>query len=38
MRSFGTERNRKDIRLADFLINLRSLGRLVREASDLAGN
>jgi hypothetical protein len=38
MRSFGLERARKDIRLADFLLNLRTLGRLVREASDLADN
>ena len=38
MRSFGLEHNRKDIRLADFLLNLRTLGRLVREASDLASN
>lgn len=38
MRSFGLERARKDIRLADFLLNLRTLGRLVREASDLASN
>ena len=38
MRSYGLERDRKDIRLADFLINLRTLGRLVREASALAGN
>ena len=38
MRSFGLERSRKDIRLADFLINLRTLGRLVREASALGSN
>ncbi len=38
MRSFGLERCRKEIRLADLLINLRTLGRLVREASVLAGN
>ena len=38
MRSFGLERDRKDIQLADFLLNLRTLGRLVREASDLADN
>ena len=38
MRSFGLEQNRKDIRLADFLLNLRTLGRLVREATDLASN
>jgi hypothetical protein len=38
MRSFGTPRCRKEIRLADFLINLRTLGRLVREASRLATN
>lgn len=38
MRSFGLERCRKDTRLADFLLNLHTLGRLVREASDLANN
>ncbi len=38
MRSFGLPRSRKDIRLADFLLNLRTLGRLVREASDLDRN
>jgi len=38
MRSFGLKRARKEIRLADFLINLRTLGRLVREASDLIDN
>ena len=38
MRAFGLERCRKDMRMADFLINLRTLGRLVREASDLASN
>lgn len=38
MRSFGLPRGRKDIRLADFLLNLRTLGRLVREASNLGSN
>ncbi len=32
MRSFGQERAGKDVQLADFVINLRTLGRLVREA------
>lgn len=32
MRSYGLERNRRQVQLADFLINLRTLGRLVREA------
>lgn len=38
MRSYGLERCQKDVRLADFVLNLRTLGRLVREATDLAGN
>ncbi len=33
MRSFGEERCRKDVQVADFVINLRTLGRLVREAT-----
>jgi hypothetical protein len=35
MRSYGLKRNSKEVQLADFVINLRTLGRLVREASDL---
>lgn len=33
---YGLERSNKEVQLADFVINLRTLGRLVREASDLA--
>jgi hypothetical protein len=33
MRSFGWARATKDVQLADFVINLRTLGRLVQEAS-----
>jgi hypothetical protein len=32
MRSYGDERATKDVQLADLVINLRTLGRLVREA------
>lgn len=32
MRSFGQERDAKDVQLADFILNLHTLGRLVREA------
>jgi hypothetical protein len=32
MHSYGLERNRREVQLADFLISLRTLGRLVREA------
>ncbi len=35
MRSYGLPRNEKEAQLADFLLNLRTLGRLVREATDL---
>jgi hypothetical protein len=35
MPSHGLERNEKETHLADFLINLRTLGRLVQEASAL---
>lgn len=35
MASYGIERNRKEVQIADFLINLRTLGRLVREATGL---
>lgn len=38
MRSYGLGRNRKEVQLADFLINLHTLGRLVREATDLDSN
>ena len=37
MRSYGLERSRRAVQLADFLINLRTLGRLVREALRQAG-
>lgn len=33
MRSHGDERATKDVQVADFVINLRTLGRLVREAT-----
>jgi hypothetical protein len=36
MRSYGEERAAKDVQLADFVINLRTLGRLVREATILS--
>jgi hypothetical protein len=36
MPDYGLARNNKEVQLADFVINLRTLGRLVREASDLA--
>jgi hypothetical protein len=32
MRAYGLPRSRREVQLADFLINLRTLGRLVREA------
>lgn len=35
LRSYGLGRNRKELQLADFVINLRTLGRLVREATNL---
>ena len=35
MKSYGTARNTKEIQLADLLINLHTLGRLVREATNL---
>lgn len=37
MPSYGQERNEKEVRVADFLDNLRTLGRLVQEASSLHG-
>lgn len=36
MKSYGTERDTKDVQVADFLMDLRTLGRLVREATNLA--
>lgn len=33
MRSYGLERNTKEVHIADFLVNLHTLGRLVREAT-----
>jgi len=35
MQSYGLAHNSKEVQVADFLVNLRTLGRLVREASDL---
>ena len=34
--SYGDEHNIREIQLADFLLNLRTLGRLVRQATTLA--
>jgi hypothetical protein len=34
--NFGLDRNRKEIAIADFLVNLHTLGRLVQEATTLA--
>ena len=34
MKSYGTERNTKEVQVADFIVNLHTLGRLVREASN----
>ncbi|MCL5961665.1 MAG: hypothetical protein M1358_20530 [Chloroflexi bacterium] len=34
MKSYGTERNTKEVQVADFMVNLHTLGRLVREASN----
>ncbi|MGQ9684203.1 MAG: hypothetical protein ACUVX9_16860 [Anaerolineae bacterium] len=33
MRSYGLERNTKEVQMADFIINLRTMGRLLKEAS-----
>lgn len=38
MRSYGLERDTKEVQVADFLMNLRTLGRLVREATKQAQN
>lgn len=38
MHSYGLERNQKEVQLADFLINLHTLGRLVRQATALDRN
>ena len=38
MHSYGRLRNGKEMQVADFIINLRTLGRLVREATGLSGN
>lgn len=38
MRSYGQPRNGKEVQVADFIINLRTLGRLVREATSLSDN
>lgn len=35
MESYGLARNTKEVQVADFIFNLRTLGRLVREASSL---
>ncbi len=35
MRSCGLERNTKEVQIADFIINLRTMGRLLKEASRL---
>ncbi len=36
LRAYGTARNTKEVQLADFLLNLRTLGRLVRQATTRA--
>jgi len=36
MRAYGLARAQKDLQLADFLLNLRTLGRLVRQATTAA--
>ena len=38
MHSYGRLRNGKEMQVADFIINLRTLGRLVREATNLSDN
>jgi len=38
MRSYGLPRSEKEVRLADFILNLHTLGRLVREATGLDSN
>jgi hypothetical protein len=38
MPSYGRPRNEKEVQVADFIINLRTLGRLVREATNLSDN
>jgi len=35
MRSYGLERNTKEVQMADLIINLRTMGRLLKEASRL---
>ncbi len=35
MASYGLPRNQKEVQVADFLLNLRTLGRLVREATGI---
>jgi hypothetical protein len=35
MRSYGLERNTKEVQMADFIVNLRTMGRLLQEASRL---
>jgi len=35
MRSYGLQRNTKEVQMADLIINLRTMGRLVKEASRL---
>ena len=36
MKSYGLNRNAKEVQLGDFLLNLHTLGRLVREATELS--
>jgi hypothetical protein len=35
MRSFGLERNTKEVQMADLIVNLRTMGRLLQETSCL---
>ena len=36
MPSYGLTRNQKEVQIADFVLNLRTLGRLVRQATQQA--
>lgn len=38
MKSYGLERDNKELQIGDFLLNLRTLGRLVMQATDLSEN
>ncbi len=36
MKSYGLKRNAKEVQIGDFLLDLHTLGRLVREATELS--